>query len=222
MNKKIWNIQIIHINDNDIWIKRTFKIIYINLANWTALLPDDSIAAVIDPSSSEAVFPEVETFTAEAMERGKEELLMYERSTAGSLFSSRPLDVETKHIWKGVGTCSHPSGDLWLRWLFTFTITIHIIHHAVERVKNHGIASLHTPLPILHFDKHIWVCSPTQLDPLPQWNAMLVSVAVFEYLEHTILLSHLKHLFSTPEIVSQLICAAKWTIDRFASQVDSF
>ena len=95
-------------------IKRTFKIIYINkdFANGTALLPDDSIAAVVGASASEAVFPKVETLTAEAMERRKEELLMYEGSTTGSLSSSRPLDVKTNHKWKRVGTSSHSSRDL--------------------------------------------------------------------------------------------------------------
>ena len=51
---------------------------------------------------------------------------------------------------------------------------------------------------------------------------MLVCVAVLEYLEHSIVLAHLKHFLATPEIVLQLICAAKWTIARLANHVDFF
>jgi len=76
------------------------------------MLPDDSITAVVGASSSEAMFPEVKTLAAEAMERGKEELLMYERSTTGSFSAPRPLDVKTNHKRKGVGACSHSSRNL--------------------------------------------------------------------------------------------------------------
>ena len=76
------------------------------------MLPDNSVAAVVGASTSEAMFPEVETLATEAMERGKEELLMNEGSTTGSLSSPRPLDVKTNHIRKGVGTSSHSARDL--------------------------------------------------------------------------------------------------------------
>ena len=78
------------------------------------MLPDDSITSVVGDSSSEAMFPEVKTLAAEAMESGKEELLMYQRSTTGSLSALRTLDVKTNHVRKGVRAGSHSSRDLYL------------------------------------------------------------------------------------------------------------
>ena len=76
------------------------------------MLPDHSVAPAIGAAASEAVSPEVETLAAEAMERRNEELLVYERSTAGSLSSSSSLDVKTNHGGKGVGAGSNSSGYL--------------------------------------------------------------------------------------------------------------
>ena len=77
-------------------------------------MPDNSVTATVGASAPEAVFPEVEPLTAEAMEGGEEELLMYESSTTGALPPSSSLDVETNHGGKGVGAGSNPSRYLHL------------------------------------------------------------------------------------------------------------
>ena len=76
------------------------------------MLPDHSVAPAIGAAASEAVSPEVETLAAEAMERRNEELLVYERSTAGALSPSSSLDVKTNHERKRVWARCYSSRDL--------------------------------------------------------------------------------------------------------------
>ena len=87
-----------------------FKLVLLTLD-----LPDNGVAPVVDAAAPEAVFPEVEAVADEAMERRDEELLMYERSTAGSFSSSSSLDVETNHEGQRVWACNLSSRDLGLQ-----------------------------------------------------------------------------------------------------------
>ena len=70
------------------------------------------VTAAVNASAPEAVFPEVETLTAEAVEGRDEELFMDKGAATGHLSTLSSLNAKTKHKGKRVWTRINSSRNL--------------------------------------------------------------------------------------------------------------